>query len=294
MVDTNTVIQLSQAAATAAAQANYTAALNTTIVAIMGLLGVIVTTAGTVLLARINVNSKGTKEAATAAVSFSVANGRKVDSLLETTLQIHAMVNKPFGLALESAAIAMETVASMTHEAGHIQAAKTARSVSNEHHASMATYEMAQKVAAALHKTPPATPGVVTDGGDRYVLIVEDDLGLAKLMSEILQEVIPADHVTVVHNAEAALDKMLERRRKIVFVDMRLPGQLQGYDLIVQLDTLYPSTFCVACFTEEDDLKNLPPGLLLGYLKKPISADSLRRMIRSGRLMESENNEQHV
>lgn len=135
-MDTNALVQVAQTAAAAAANANDQAAFNTLIVSIIGFLGIVVTTIGTILLAKINKTNTGVKE--------------QIDKIEETSSQIHGMVNKPFGVALETAAVAMETVAEMTGRDDHIQAASTARSVSNEHQSSMAAFEMAQRVAESM------------------------------------------------------------------------------------------------------------------------------------------------
>jgi hypothetical protein len=142
-METN-IVAMAHAAAAAASNASNSAALNTIVVAIFGFLGVLVTTIGAIFLGRINANSKGTKEMAAEAVAISQSNGRKADSIHETTLQIHQMVNRPLGVALQTAATALETVAAMSDNQSHRQAAITARRISEEHDKSMASFEDAR------------------------------------------------------------------------------------------------------------------------------------------------------
>ena len=144
-MDTN-LMAVAQAAAIAATQANSNANINTIVVALIGLFGVVITTIGTVLLAKINASSKETKIS-------TAENGVKLEVLTSTTREIHKMVNKPFGVALETAAAAMETVAKMTNDPQHRKAAEIARTVSNEHNASMEVFDMNRKVEAALAKS---------------------------------------------------------------------------------------------------------------------------------------------
>ncbi len=172
-MDTNSLTAVAQAAATAASNANYMAMLNTIIVSIIGLLGVVVTTTGTILLAKINANAKGaieqsqnngarliqTHQVAMQAVAQSTANSEKLVEIAETGRRTYHVVNKPFGVVLESAATTMEYVASLDNATDEQrQAARTARKASNEHRQAMLEYENNERVTAALANTPPQLP----------------------------------------------------------------------------------------------------------------------------------------
>jgi hypothetical protein len=85
LVDTN-LVAVAEAAAQAALRASEGAHLNTVVVAVIGLAGVVVTTVGTVLLAKINTNAKITKD-------VTVESAGKVDTVLKTTDQIHTLTN---------------------------------------------------------------------------------------------------------------------------------------------------------------------------------------------------------
>ncbi len=157
MTETNALAAVAQAAAQAAFAANNSAQLNTIVVATFGFLGVVVTTFGTVLLARINANAREAKAIITVAKEQSVANGKQLDQIHDTTRRTYAVVNKPFGVALETAAKAMEYVANLPgSSAENRQAAATARKVSDEHHAAMLEYELNERVHAALVASSPS------------------------------------------------------------------------------------------------------------------------------------------
>ncbi len=155
-MDTNSLTAVAQAAATAAHSAQSSAALNTIVVAIFGFLGVLVTTIGAILLARINSNAKGTKEAAQQAAAQSQANAGQLVQIHDVTRRVYVMVNKPFGVALEGAAKAMEILASLPGASdAHRQAAATARHVSDAHLKAMNEYDLHERVQAALTAAPP-------------------------------------------------------------------------------------------------------------------------------------------
>jgi len=167
------------------------AAINTIIVSVIGFLGIVVTTIGTVLLAKININSKGSKDASEKSVSVSLENGKKVDGLQVTTLQIHNMVNRPFGVALETAAVAMETIAEMTKREDHKQAASTARKVSDEHHSAMQAFEVSQKIKAALREAAPQVP--VSESSLEKIAEVKADVRIELSHTDIKKPEDPAD-----------------------------------------------------------------------------------------------------
>lgn len=127
-MDTNALAQIGQVAASASSQAS----MNAIIIAVLGFFTALVGGVVTIILAKINKVQKDVVE------------------VKETGLQIHGMVNEPFGLALEDSAKALEMVANMNPDrADYKQAAATARTVSDDHKSTMAAFKMAQRVAEA-------------------------------------------------------------------------------------------------------------------------------------------------
>ncbi len=146
-MDTNT-LAVAQAAV-AALSANTASNLNTVVIALIGFFGLIVTTGGTILLAKINSNAKH-------AFVQSTANAATLLQVHDVTRRVYTMVNKPFGVALEGAATAMEALAKLPGASEeHRQAASTARQVSDEHAKAMIDYEMSERIHAALVSAKP-------------------------------------------------------------------------------------------------------------------------------------------
>lgn len=155
-MDTNSIAVAAAAAATALSAHN-SAAVNTAVVAIFGFLGVLVTTIGTIFLARIHASTKDTATTAHAVVEQTASNSAQIINLHDVTRRIYAVVNKPFGVALETAAQALEVNAALPGATpDHIQAAATARLVSNQHAKAMLDYEMNERIQAALTMAPVA------------------------------------------------------------------------------------------------------------------------------------------
>jgi hypothetical protein len=128
----------------------------TIIIATIGLFGTLITTLGTVFLARINANSKITKEASLESAEQSKQNSIKIDEVHTIASETHAFCNRPFGLALDTAASALEAVAEMSGKPEHVQAAMAARKRSDEHNQAMKSFEEQQARERAKAKESPS------------------------------------------------------------------------------------------------------------------------------------------
>jgi DNA-binding response OmpR family regulator len=101
-----------------------------------------------------------------------------------------------------------------------------------------------------------------------HILVVEDDVQLARLVSSAL---IKAGHVPiVVHNGERALDKVKEAPFNLIVLDINLPG-MDGFDVLRHLRSQHMVSR-VLMLTVRGDVKDRVTGLQLGaddYLPKP-------------------------
>jgi DNA-binding NtrC family response regulator len=102
----------------------------------------------------------------------------------------------------------------------------------------------------------------------RAALIVEDEADVRELASALLEE---SDlHVIGCESAEAALS-VLQRRGETValcFVDIRLPGLMDGIDLAQMIKTHWPHVHVIVTSGNPGErLAELPDGT--AYMQKP-------------------------
>jgi len=99
-------------------------------------------------------------------------------------------------------------------------------------------------------------------------LIVEDEPEVRELASTLLEE---SDlHVIPCESAEAALAVLQRRGESIAlcFVDIRLPGLIDGIDLARMINTHWPHVQVIVTSGDPGDrLEHLPDGI--AYMQKP-------------------------
>lgn len=81
--------------------------------------------------------------------------------------------------------------------------------------------------------TPINKSGVTLPALQMRVLVIEDNQDLAKLFQDLL-EVMGCD-AEVAFNARAGLDSIRKSAPDIVFCDLRLPGEKNGFDVAAEL-----------------------------------------------------------
>ena len=93
-----------------------------------------------------------------------------------------------------------------------------------------------------------------------HILVVDDDVQLAKLVSSAL---IEAGHDTIfVHNGERALDKAKDAPFDLIVLDIILPG-MDGFDVLRHLRSQHIVSR-VLMLTARDEVKDHLTGLQLG------------------------------
>jgi DNA-binding response OmpR family regulator len=101
-----------------------------------------------------------------------------------------------------------------------------------------------------------------------HILVVEDDVQLARLVSSALVE---AGHDPIfVHDGERALDKAKEGPFDLILLDVNLPG-MDGFDVLRHLRSQHMASR-VLMLTARGEVKDRVTGLQLGaddYLPKP-------------------------
>jgi CheY-like chemotaxis protein len=120
-------------------------------------------------------------------------------------------------------------------------------------------------------------------GKQRCLLVVDDN----EVDGEFLKALVGVNghECEVVNNAEAALSLVARSPLKypIVFVDLRLP-LMSGLALIPKIRTVAGSVHIVAVAGLLDDVLDLPPGLYIGLIAKPVTANAIRSVISKTQL----------
>ncbi|SCX76156.1 response regulator [Desulfoluna spongiiphila] len=119
----------------------------------------------------------------------------------------------------------------------------------------------------------------MSTSGAKEVLLVEDDLPLAGLISEYLGQ--NGYHVTQVHAGDEAVPVIVSSRPDLVILDLMLPG-LDGLSVCREVRPLYPGPILMLT-AREDDMDQVA-GLEMGaddYVKKPVEPRVLLARIRA-------------
>jgi DNA-binding response OmpR family regulator len=107
-----------------------------------------------------------------------------------------------------------------------------------------------------------------------HVLVVEDDVGLARQIASALTET--GHDPIIVHNGERALDKAKETPFDLIVLDIILPG-IDGFDVLRHLRSQHMASR-VLMLTARGEVKDRITGLQLGaddYLPKPFAMREL-------------------
>lgn len=73
----------------------------------------------------------------------------------------------------------------------------------------------------------------------KTVLLVDDDIGIREVLTELLLEVEPKAKVDVFHNGFSAFLNLPEQRYDLLITDLRMPGS-SGEDLFASIRLLKP------------------------------------------------------
>lgn len=113
----------------------------------------------------------------------------------------------------------------------------------------------------------------------KRILLVEDDLRLAALVSEYLAK--QEYEMTVEHNGDRAVQKIIQDRPDLVILDLMLPGK-DGFAICREARHSYKGPILILT-AREDDMDQVV-GLELGaddYVKKPVEPRVLLARIRA-------------
>lgn len=112
---------------------------------------------------------------------------------------------------------------------------------------------------------------------DQYVLILDDELGVRKLLSLILEDF----NTQTASHVDEALELMKTKKFDLVISDLKMPGK-SGFDFIKEAKELYPELLIIV-ITGNGDKKNAIESLQLGvydFLEKPFDEEQIVHTIK--------------
>ncbi len=117
---------------------------------------------------------------------------------------------------------------------------------------------------------------------DRRILVVDDSELICEQLSQVLAR--PERRIKVAHDGTTALEWMAERNFSVVLTDLRLPGKIDGLELIREIRRReLPATVIV--MTGHASIDTAVEAMKLGaydYLTKPIDHDRLEFLVQKG------------
>lgn len=117
----------------------------------------------------------------------------------------------------------------------------------------------------------------------RCLLIVDDNEADGEFLKALVS--VNGHDCEVVNNGEAALSLITRKPHKypICFCDLRLP-LMGGLTLISKIRAVAPAIHIIAVAGLMDDLLDIPPGLYVGVIAKPITAGAVKSVIEKTKL----------
>ncbi|WP_042333602.1 response regulator [Desulfosporosinus meridiei] len=117
-------------------------------------------------------------------------------------------------------------------------------------------------------------------GNNRYILVVDDNCGIRRLMCEFLTQ--EGYYVKEASDGLTALGLVMEEKPNLVLLDLRMPG-LGGLQTADRLRDLVPETIVVimsAYFDAQDLQKAVKEGKIKHFVIKPFELTELGVLIK--------------
>ena len=119
----------------------------------------------------------------------------------------------------------------------------------------------------------------MADGTQRRILIIDDNLGLAENIAEILE--MHGYRTEVAGSAEEALSKVGPPPPDVVVTDYRLPG-INGASLVRELGGMgfHVSAIVISAFTDDGTIEDAKSAGA-AFLPKPVDFEALGRLVQA-------------
>jgi len=130
-------------------------------------------------------------------------------------------------------------------------------------------------------ETPETNESKTCPTGTENILIVDDEPSLLRLTEKNLQSL--GYQTFLANNAQEAIDILSkEKNIQLIFSDVVMPGNMNGYQLIKQALTEYPNlkALLTSGHTKDSSQKEMPLNFSVAQLKKPYNIFELATHIR--------------
>jgi serine/threonine protein kinase len=92
----------------------------------------------------------------------------------------------------------------------------------------------AWQLRAASQERPVSEPAANSNVDSVSILIVDDDVDLAKILSFYVRQIVPGASIRVAHDGEAALDEVQKSEPDVMLLDLHMP-RMNGVEVCMQL-----------------------------------------------------------
>lgn len=120
----------------------------------------------------------------------------------------------------------------------------------------------------------------MVDGKKRKILLVDDEVGFAEILRELLQ--MDGYEVVLVYDGQEAIEKLSDYHPDLIISDIMMPrlGGLELYHLVRKNPLFQKVPFLfVSGFEDERILSGIRDGELFGVLRKPIDMEQIQRAL---------------
>lgn len=114
---------------------------------------------------------------------------------------------------------------------------------------------------------------------NNYILVVDDNYGIRRLMCEFLTQ--EGFYVKEASSGLIALQLVIEEKPKLVLLDLRMPG-LDGIETLTRLRHLVPETVVVimSAYIDANDVKKaIKEGQIKHFIIKPFDLEKVRVLL---------------
>ncbi len=127
---------------------------------------------------------------------------------------------------------------------------------------------------------PHGNDELLTSGSNEYILVVDDELHLREIASNILHTL--GYRVDVVSSGEEAIQFVKDNKVDLLVLDMLMEPGINGRQTYEEVTKLYPDqkALVTSGFSESDDVKATLKLGAGGFIKKPYSMNQLGRAVK--------------
>lgn len=109
-----------------------------------------------------------------------------------------------------------------------------------------------------------------------HILVVEDDESLSNVLKEYLE--LSGYVVTVAKNAQEGLESFYKGTSDTVITDIRMPGVINGIDVVRRIKAFRPETQIIVCTGYADDLSSIE-NIAQQVMSKPFDIEAIKKLL---------------